>query len=86
MKFLAVIFLSLFISVKSSTARTQDGIFHENAKTNGEDLLLKYSTHYTTLLKDQSSNSEMLYIRDACSGTKLNGMVVKIQVNFSIIS
>lgn len=33
MKFLHVISLSLFISVKSSSARAQDGTFHENAKT-----------------------------------------------------
>ena len=36
MKFLSVIILSLFISLKSSTASAQDGTFHENAKTNGE--------------------------------------------------
>ena len=46
MKFLAVILLSLFILVKSSTARTQDGIFHENAKTKGENFQLKYLAYY----------------------------------------
>ena len=73
MKFLAVILLSLFISVKSSTARTQDGIFHKNAKTKGENFHLKYLAHYTTILKDQSSNSEILYFRNVCSRTKRNG-------------
>ena len=61
MKFLYVISLSLFISVKSSTARAQDGTFHENAKTNGENLHLAYLAHCTSLLKDQSSHSDMLY-------------------------
>ena len=61
MKFLSVIILSLYISVKSSTARAQDEIFHENTKTNGENLQLSYLAQYTSLLKDQSSNFEMLY-------------------------
>ena len=61
MKFLYVISLSLFISVKSSTALAQDGTFHEDAKTNGENLQLGYLAYSTSLLKDQSSHSEMLY-------------------------
>ena len=60
MKFLSVILLSLFISVKSSTA-SADGTFRENVKTNGENLQLAYLAHYTSLLKDHSSNSEMLH-------------------------
>ena len=45
MKFLAAILLSFFISVKSSTARTQDGIFRESAKPNGENSQLKHLAH-----------------------------------------
>ena len=84
MKFLYVISLSLFISVKSSTARAQDGIFQENAKTiNGKNLHLAYLAHNTPLLKDQSCHTLICCIRNACSGTKQNKMVVKIQVKFS---
>lgn len=60
MNFISVISLSLLISVKSSTARAQDGTFHENAKNNGENLSVSILC-YTSLLKDQSSYSEMLY-------------------------
>ena len=61
MKFFAVILLSLFISVKSSTVRRQDGTFDANAKTNGKNLQLAYLAPYTSPLKDQSKNYEMLY-------------------------
>ena len=84
MKFLSVILLSLFISVKSSTS-TQDGTFHKNGKTNGENLSVSI-LGYTSSLKDQSPNSEMLNFRNACSKTKPNRLIgVKIQVIFSII-
>ncbi len=42
MNFLAVLLLSLFISVKSSND-TQDGTFHKNTETNGENLYLLLS-------------------------------------------